>query len=373
MKKHQNGMNDYPALLWCLIVVAGVFMFTFASIEKWNLFALCWVIIAASAFGLIMHRRRKLGLSDHIDNEKIVVYAEGIAERLEQKGLIGFLLEDYPVNTKFSKEIIKDDQQLEKTLNSIVNDLLEYLQLPHNVILRVQRMRSSRSYEEMSKVNAAEYTSYFAARIIRLNIMEYYKPEQIVAILCHECSHYFMEYHKLNWCDTFMNEERTDVLANLIGFNILMLKGYETNIYVESTTSNSYMRTFSTVGYITDRDCADLRVFLRRYRRQAMEKQKQEDRMNKLKEEYMRKAEAAEYLVERIELLDITHNTNNSPESIADIQQVLADMGSRNLYAELQVINRQANSSTAEKEICQAVEKLDRFCTELLNWVRILS
>ena len=54
--------------------------------------------------------------------------------------------------------------------------------------------------------------------------------DNMMAILCHECTHFFMEHYQLNVTDTELNEARTDTMAMLIGFRRQIISGYEETI-----------------------------------------------------------------------------------------------------------------------------------------------
>lgn len=347
-------------------------MFYFMLGKMWTGFALCAVMVGANILCLIMYRCNKLGLKNRIDNEKMIVYAEGIAEQLENKGLGQFLMQDCLINMQFPKKLMKNPQALEHKLKMIQQSVLEYLLLPQTVLLQVKVIDSSKFREGSYSEKTAEYSSQPHIKIITLYIQEYYKPNQIVAVLCHELSHYFMEYHKLNWGDASLNEQRTDVVANLIGFNRQMREGYGTQIS-QKQEGSLIKRTTYRIGYITQEDCADLRVFLRQYRKQTVKKQSRVERENRIRREYIQRLTAAKDLVDQVDVINIPHKRDASREQIERIQHVLCEIESRDLHRELARFLGLTDNYKTEEELIQASKDLDNFCTELLHWLHVLS
>lgn len=82
-----------------------------------------------------------------------------------------------------------------------------------------------------------------------------------MAILCHECTHFFMQYNNLNWNDTELNERRTDIIACLIGFSKALSSGYEEREIINYKLGYNEIRHVM-IGYISDKECKDLVDYL---------------------------------------------------------------------------------------------------------------
>lgn len=109
------------------------------------------------------------------------------------------------------------------------------------------------------------YINEDGRKTITVRIKPFYSGENVIAILCHEVTHYFMEHYRLDLINTSLNEQRTDIAANLIGFNIIMILGYrEIRKVTESWNARIIKR--HRIGYITESDCRDIGYFLRDYR-----------------------------------------------------------------------------------------------------------
>ena len=168
-----------------------------------------------------------------------------------------------------------------------------------------------------------------------MRIEDYYEPNNAVAILCHECTHYFMEYNRLNWNDTSLNEQRTDIVANLLGFSRIMSAGYKAGIKDINISGNVETTTKYKLGYITNEDCEDVGEFLEWFREQLREKQNTEREISGIMEKISKYIETAKTLAEQLEYIDLTKINAGTPERVAKIQGVLLEKGNRNISAEI--------------------------------------
>ena len=171
------------------------------------------------------------------------VYA--MADRLLKHNVGEYLLRDYNSNTNFT--IVKDISKellLRRDLTHLMMSILSYLGLPGIVDLKINYLRDIDTQKE-----AGQYTRNIEKRAIELNVRSDYDFDNIIAILCHECTHYFMEWNNLNIEDREQNERNTDITANLIGFSEFMIKGYRTSQKTEDHYSYQTVRTSKTIGY----------------------------------------------------------------------------------------------------------------------------
>ena len=308
----------------------------------------------------------------HNDNDKydddyitpVLTIAEGASVILANKGLERFLMRDYRLPDKR----ITDDN-----LHEVLVDILRFLELP-DIVALIVKSDSDKTSDADGKTQAGSYSrnpkSY---RTICINTQSAYRMSNIIAILCHECTHYFMEYHKLNWNDTELNEQRTDVVANLIGFSKIMTDGYrefkEFKRDMNGTTTITHK-----IGYITSEDCEDLKRFLEHKRQELKTKAEQERVIGNLKNEFTKHLETAETLIQQLELIDLSKLNASTPEQAMNMQRVLMEKESRNISFELKrfrecLTNRFKSIAQAEKDNHMLYE----FCTELSHWIRILQ
>lgn len=294
----------------------------------------------------------------------VLSIAEGASVIFADKGLERFLMRDYR---------LPDKQITDDNLHEVLVDILRFLELP-DIVALIVKSDSDKTSDADGKTQAGSYSrnpnSY---RTVCINIKTAYRMSNIIAILCHECTHYFMEYHNLNWNDTELNEQRTDVVANLIGFSKIMTDGYrefkEFKRDMNGTTTITHK-----IGYITSEDCEDLKRFLEHKRRELKTKAEQERMIANLKNEFIKHLETADILVRQLELIDLSKLNASTPEQAMNIQRALMEMESRNIPFELKrfrecLTNRFESIVQAEKDNHMLYE----FCTELAHWLRILQ
>ncbi|MBQ7217005.1 MAG: hypothetical protein IJS39_13595 [Synergistaceae bacterium] len=149
--------------------------------------------------------------------------AEGFCNMLEKRGFERFLMRDFTTSTFLSYGDFADRDITRRKLQALLLDILRFLELPDVIALVIEYV----AYSGTQTSQAGTYSRTPHLRTITLKIRDYYGPNNAVAILCHECTHYFMEYNRLNWNDTDLNEQRTDIAANMIGFNRIMTEGYK--------------------------------------------------------------------------------------------------------------------------------------------------
>ena len=95
---------------------------------------------------------------------------------------------------------------------------------------------------------------------IGLQLRPGYTAEQIIAIVCHECSHHFLNVKKLKGASDHGNELLTDYAAVYTGLGPLLRNGYQdpANLYREKADR-------TRVGYITADEIDAAMSVLREY------------------------------------------------------------------------------------------------------------
>ena len=307
---------------------------------------------------------KKFSLDDDIT--PILSIAEGVVTVLEQKHLEKFLMRDYVISVFLSFGDLSGRVKniSEEKLNIILTDILNFLELP--VFVRLEIKYNS------DKSTAGTYHNNNYERKIIINMEDYYSPSNVIAILCHECTHYFMEYHKLNWNDTELNEQRTDVVANLIGFNKIMLEGYR-EINSVKTSWNTKTTTTHKIGYISTQDCYDLKNFLELSRNEILQKQQVNKILQEIKNEIQHHIRTAKILYQQLEFIDIKKINISNPEKILKIQEILTQKENRNINHEIlkyeEAMTKISNISQANKQ----KQSIYNLCSELISWITTLQ
>ncbi|MCR5104783.1 MAG: hypothetical protein K6B68_10070 [Eubacterium sp.] len=103
----------------------------------------------------------------------------------------------------------------EDTLSAVARDMLKHLGLPNNSVpvYVVDDMEG----------NAA---GKFYGSAIEINIQRYTRPNEVLAVLIHECMHYYMRLTRLGFSDVQKNEILTDTATIYFGFYDYIYSGY---------------------------------------------------------------------------------------------------------------------------------------------------
>ena len=297
------------------------------------------------------------------DITPILAIAEGTCDFLAQKGLEHFLLKDYVASGFFfSNWDFLDKEETQNKLYVEMRDMLSFLELPQFIRIIVE-------YNSENNGQAGSYQKNDSYdRIIKVNIKPFYSRYHVFAILCHECTHYFMEYHKLNWNDTELNEQKTDVIANLIGFNNIMLKGYrEISIKKDDNT------TTHKIGYITDQDCMDLSKFIKKRRQQIMKNEAKKKSLLNLRLDIEKSIEVAKTLALHLTIIDLTKLKAETPEQFAEIQKIIMDMETHDISVEIKKYEEFLTKKMNLEQLLKTRDALERLCTKLVTWQAILQ
>ena len=300
-----------------------------------------------------------------IDAEKdyftpILSIAEGACEVIKQKGLENFLLKEYEADARFlSSARYYDEASIRNDIGSALCSMLGFLGLSPVVNFVVECVGDSEDNL------AGQYSSGAYNKTITIKFRKYYSPVNILAILSHECTHYFMEHHKLNWNDTELNEQRTDVIANLIGFNAIMRRGYRSVNTPDGFTHK--------IGYITSEDCNDIGQFLKHQRKVISDKLAAEKLISNLKQEIKKNLEAAKSLLRLLDYIDISEINTNSEQDIYTIQQILLEKESRNIQAEIQHHEDRLLDNINTAQLTLESQEINKLCIKLLSWLSTLQ
>ena len=304
-----------------------------------------------------------------------LVLAEGLFERFNEKGLTKYLTVDYsgPDYTSFHLYSVDGkivfSQDAHRELNLILVSIMKHLDLPPFVNLIIQ---DDSGTIIKGPTDAGSYTNRAQERTITVKIKEYFQPSNIVAILCHECTHFFMEYHELNVADKQINEQRTDVVANLIGFNKIMSYGYRP-IITTQVNGNTQRTTTHKIGYISDLDCVEIGRFLENCRVEIKSRQAAAQKYDDLKLQCEQLLETAKTFAHQLEAIDIYNVKTSTPDQILKIQQVLLEKESINIDAEIQRHEQFMNNCTEISQFEREKTALDQLCMTFLSWLNVLQ
>ena len=294
--------------------------------------------------------------------------AAGFCELMMKKGLDRFLMRDYSSPLVLSHSDLKDKETAQRKLFDILLDIMRFLELPDLVRLNVE---CNNGNDEGSE-NAGHYNNSANGRIITVKIKPFYKHDNVLAILCHEVTHYFMEHNRLNWNDTELNENRTDVVANLIGFNRIMIAGYRE---IRNTVYSWDSRTIERhkIGYITESDCRDLGELLRNCRKIIRKKHEDEEQFSRMRQKTEQYLETAKTLSLHLSYIDPRNLKACTPERLREIQSVLMQKEVRDISGEILRIESSLRNISDVSKMSLLHQEVSKLCGDLSSWLAILN
>ena len=198
------------------------------------------------------------------DNLSAVFYnAKLIQKKLHENGFENYLYNDFECNMlnniNNSYFLNFSCEELEKKLNSFYISVLKYLKLSPTCKLVIDW---SNYDENNNKINSEtgmfRYAGYQKEIVIKIN--KHMSLINAYSIICHECTHYFMKEKKLEWLDTELNEQRTDIITALIGFKNILKKGYYYS-YIDDKGVHQ-----CKIGYISIKELKDIEKVINKYR-----------------------------------------------------------------------------------------------------------
>ena len=138
-------------------------------------------------------------------------------DRIRNRGLGHLLMADYRFSVTLSQQDMGCPGDIRQKLNEMLQEMLLYLNLPAVYTVEVIPDED----KTVAPDRAAECD--FSHRRINFFLRSQYGADQLTAMLCHECAHYFCFYHGMHQNRFFMlNEWNTDIVACLIGFSKYM-------------------------------------------------------------------------------------------------------------------------------------------------------
>lgn len=317
--------------------------------------------------------QRVSSVPEEPDSSPAVIMAEGTCEALINKGLEYFLMSDFSSTTYFSYGDYGSREKTYQKLNLMMLEILKYLELFLDVGLNIV-------YDDGEVVRsidqAGQYSSTLQQKTITVKIKNVYGPNNIVAIICHECTHCFMEYHGLNWNDTDLNERRTDVMANLIGFSRIMAEGYQ-KVSTAKEEGNIRINTTHKIGYITAAECDEVRKYILFRRSEHQKQETKNDNLNNAKAELGKHIEVAKTLHQQLTFIYQFNNKDfknvTTPEQLVKLQETLLEYESRNIDGELQKCETTLNAGTEIQQIKDTNELAMKLCTDMLSWISVFQ
>lgn len=150
-------------------------------------------------------------------------------------------------------------------LRRLAYRIFEHMQLDAgSVEMNIIKINSSR-FEEGSSISGT-FSSSDGIQVIEIFVRKDYSLPEIAAVMCHECTHYFMYSHMLSEAQGGFNENLTDIAAVFLGFSSIMLRGYDEKIR-KVKTSDGILFGSSKLGYISKTDILYIKKIIKKFKR----------------------------------------------------------------------------------------------------------
>lgn len=199
---------------------------------------------------------------------------------------VAYLIDNLPIPPRepyiLSKELRKKlckDRFGQPSIQALVYDILQTIGVPHDNFSVAVNLDKTPRFSE-SKGTAGLYTESKDSRKIEINLKECYSLNEVVAIICHECSHAFLNYYHVKLPDTAENEVLTDTCAIYLGFAQYLLAGYKPVKRIASVTHTSTQSTAkiqsSFIGYLNLSQLEYVCKVLRKIKKKNKKLQKKE-------------------------------------------------------------------------------------------------
>ena len=294
-------------------------------------------LIVNFLFNVLIHKPKKRiktppGKVDSGQGEASVdALCRSTAEMLERRNLAGLMLDDFSFSQKLRKSDISSPA-LEDKLRAMALEVTGRLGLPplkQVIVVRIDDVQQPDRFGEYDP----------GSRIIRFFIKKKYFPEQLEAALCHECAHYFMDLKGLaDLSNMALNERRTDVIACLVGFSRIMIRGYmlltKAHYRVVTWTTDS-----TRVGYLDAADCEQVRKYLLGIRPQLQSRQNAAADEAALRTQLTHNIAGAKAMLEQARAMKAAHGmpaTGRMPaKTLAKVQQALLALENGELEARI--------------------------------------
>lgn len=136
--------------------------------------------------------------------------------RLKSRELEWLMLEDFEFRTRISSPQKAPLSVIQGELQACLSEMLVHLHMLPDIRLQVT--------DKPELVNQGTAMGTFRGTDIQVLVQPGFPPDLIAAALCHECTHYFMHYLRIDSMDADLNEGLTEVTACLIGFSNIMIR-----------------------------------------------------------------------------------------------------------------------------------------------------
>ncbi len=168
------------------------------------------VIAILIAYKLITHYHAGAGINYRTEIDQSILYLQSKIKNPPRK---------YKPNKKLFEKF-QNTKNDEKILTSLAMDILNHCKLkPAALTVRIHQLDAPKNI-------AGEYKIFKNNSVIEIYCQPSMNKKEILAILIHECMHFYLRCRGIQMQDTQQNEILTDVTTIYMGFYEYMKNGY---------------------------------------------------------------------------------------------------------------------------------------------------
>lgn len=303
---------------------------------------------------------------------KYTVIMDDLYEKLKSKSAEDIVLkDDFRIEREYF-ERIQPGKYVTEYVEALASDILDYLNIKNSIDIIIVYDNDDR-YTSQKKA-AGYYRSNRLRREIQIIVHKDYSCIDIASILCHEISHFYMELMNLAYQEKDKNEEATDVMAIMLGFGKIVIKGYAEHQYRESIGLNTERIHKSKIGYISNRDCKIVYGLLKKRKKYEIAKRQAEIELNEIKNKTTKKLELANELYSRLVMIAQSGTTTSmTQEDILKIQDLYMKIESEYFSTQLSRFSSKLLKSLAREDIEKMGEEIDQLCYDITMYNSLFS
>lgn len=200
-------------------------------------YSLLAYLIVILVIGIVYFVIRKAG-SFHPSRSNIIEEVDESLEYLTSKRPVDRIryVPDEQIYAKFC-----DHYNETPALSAMARDILKHLGLPNNSI-------PVYIVDDLDENAAGSYSYGTYGTCIEIKLKEDSYPPEVLAILIHECMHYYLRLTRMGYSDKHKNEILTDTATIYFGFYEFMYEGYFRAGYINKSEMNYIEKVLKNMG-----------------------------------------------------------------------------------------------------------------------------
>lgn len=280
------------------------------------------------------------------------------------------LKENFTVKKNYYR-LIQPGKYITEHIENLASEILSYLNIKNKIDIVVL-------YDETNRYNSTKSAGYYRSnkitRDIHIVVKKDYTCRDVVAVLCHEICHLYMELMDIEYEEKQLNEEATDIIAILLGFGKIMIDGYTEYQYEEDLGCNTKRIYKSKIGYITNRDCRIIYRLVKKLKKIEQEKKHSEVVFKETKNRIIEKNKLARQLYD--DLFIISQNKPTTfvcQEDMTKAQDLYIKLENNYFLTKINKFDNKLSKELNQSDLDEINKKIDQLCYEITMYNFLFS